>query len=77
QIESMARRDADNQRRWDIGLEYMEERGRIVREFQGHEQEERLKALRERYFLDEAGTIELEEKDGFFRFERPRIYGRN
>jgi len=77
QIESMARRDADNQRRWDIGLEYMEERGRIVREFQGREQEERLKALRERYFLDEAGTIELEEKDGFFRFERPRIYGRN
>jgi len=77
QIESMARRDTDNQRRWDIGLEYMEERRRVVEEFEGQELKEGLKALRERYFLDEAGTIELEEKDGFFRFERPRIYGRN
>ena len=27
--------------------------------------------------IEESRTIELEEKDGFFRFERPRLYGRN
>jgi ribosomal protein L29 len=77
QVESMARRDADNERRWETGLMYMEERERIVGESDGHEREERLRLLREEYFDDEAGTIELEEKDGFFRFKRPRIYGRN
>ncbi len=77
QIESMARRDADNERRWETGMMYMEDRERIVGESDGHEREERLRLLREEYFDDEAGTIELEEKDGFFRFKRPRIYGRN
>jgi len=77
QIESMARRDADNERRWETGLLYMEDRERIVSEFDGHERQEHLRKLREEYFGDEAGTIELEEKDGFFRFKRPRIYGRN
>lgn len=77
QVESMARHDADNERRWETGLIYMEERERIAGESDGHEREERLRQLRGEYFGDEAGTIELEEKDGFFRFKRPRIYGRN
>jgi hypothetical protein len=55
----------------------MQEREDAVKEFKGPEREERLKALREQYFQDEAKTIELEEKDNFFRFNRPRIYGRN
>ena len=71
-------RDADNNQRWDVGLKYMAERKKVVEEFQGPEQQEKLKALREQYFKDEAQTIQLEEeKDGFFRFERPRFYGRN
>jgi hypothetical protein len=46
--------------------------------FKGPEREEKLKALREKYFQDEANTIEREEEnDNFFRFERPHIYGRN
>ncbi len=39
--------------------------------------EERLDNLREQYFDDEANTTALEEKDGFLRFKRPDIYGRN
>jgi hypothetical protein len=77
QIESLARRDAENERRWETGLLYMEDRERIVSEYDGHERQELLRQLREEYFGDEAGTIELEENDGFFRFKRPRIYGRN
>jgi hypothetical protein len=78
QVEAMEKVDADNNQRWDVGLKYMEERKKVVSEFQGQEQNEKLKALREKYFQDEAQTIQLEEeKDGFFRFERPRYYGRN
>jgi hypothetical protein len=77
QIEEMGKRDADREQRWENGLNYMQEREDAVKEFKGPEREERLKALREQYFQDEAKTIELEEKDNFFRFNRPRIYGRN
>ena len=77
QVESMAKRDADRELRWEAGLQYMKDRDAAVQEYQGPELEERLKELRRQYFDDEAGTIELEEKDGFFRFKRPHIYGRN
>jgi hypothetical protein len=77
QVESMAKRDADNELRWEAGLQYMKEREVVVQQYNGPEQEEKLKALREQYFDDEAKTIELEEKDDFFRFKRTHIYGRN
>ena len=77
QVESMAKRDADRELRWETGLQYMKDRDAAVQEYQGPELEEKLKELRQQYFDDEAGTIELEEKDGFFRFNRPHIYGRN
>jgi hypothetical protein len=77
QIETMARRDADNTLRWETGLQYMKEREAVVQQYNGPEQEEKLKVLREQYFDDEAKTIELEEKDDFYRFKRPHIYGRN
>lgn len=77
QVESMAKRDADNELRWEAGLQYMKDRDKIVQEYEGQEQEEKLKELREQYFDDEAKTIELEEKGDFFRFKRPHIYGRN
>jgi hypothetical protein len=49
-----------------------------VSEFQGEQQKEKLKALRDQYFKDAAQTIQLEEeKDDFFRFKRPHISGRN
>lgn len=77
QIEALAKRDADNERRWEVGLKYMQKREEIVQESEEPERGEKLKSLREQYFQDEAKTIELEEKDNFFRFKRPHIYGRN
>ncbi|HNY64265.1 MAG TPA: hypothetical protein PKM41_02430 [Deltaproteobacteria bacterium] len=77
QVERMAARDADNERRWQVGYQYMEKRDEAVKLYQGAELEERLDALRQQYFGNEANTIALEEKDNFFRFKRPRIYGRN
>jgi len=78
EIEEMVEIDAKHEQRWNIGLEYMQERNDIVENFKGSEKEEKLKALREKYFQDEANTIGREEEnDNFFRFERPHIYGRN
>ena len=78
QVREMAEIDAKREQKWNIGLEYMQERNDIVENFKGAEQEEKLKDLREKYFQDEANTIEREEEnDKFFRFERPHIYGRN
>jgi len=77
QIDAMAKRDADRELRWEIGMQYMKDRDAAEQVYQGPELVEKLKELREQYFDDEAGTIELEEKDGFFRFKRPHIYGRN
>ena len=77
QVESMARRDAENASRWDTGLQYMEKRELIVKQYEGQELESKLKDLRKEHFGDEANTIALEEKDGFYRFKRPHIWGRN
>jgi argininosuccinate lyase len=77
-VKEMEKVDADNNQRWDVGLKYMEERKSVVDRFDGEEEKTQLQALREKYFRDEAQTIQLEEEnDGFFRFERPRYYGRN
>ncbi|MBP1710700.1 MAG: hypothetical protein H6Q49_902 [Deltaproteobacteria bacterium] len=77
QVESMARRDADNASRWDTGLQYMEKREAVLKQYEGQEQENKLNDLRKEHFGDEANTIALEEKDGFYRFKRPHIWGRN
>jgi hypothetical protein len=76
-IEAMEAYDTVRNQRWEVGSQYMAEREAVMAETQGQEQEEKLKALREKYFQDEAQTIELEEKDDFFRFERERVHGRN
>jgi hypothetical protein len=78
--DAIARLEALDERRetrWANGLAYMRERGRLEASFEGEALEGELRALREEYFAHEARTIEAEERDGFFRFERPRIYGRN
>ena len=73
----MQQLDARHEASWQNGLEYMQERERIAASFGGDAREQELQHLRERYFGDTAPTIEREERDGFFRFARPRIYGRN
>ena len=51
QVESMAKRDADNELRWEAGLQYMKEREAVVQQYSGQEQEEKLSALREQYLM--------------------------
>jgi len=77
QIDELAAMDDYRSTRWENGLNYMDERNRITSEYTAAELDEQLSILREKYFKHEAKTIELEEKDGFFRFERKRYYGRN
>lgn len=78
EIEQMAEIDAEREQGWKIGLKYMEEREAVVSQYDGEERKEKLKAIREKYFKEQAKTIELEEeKDFFFRFKRPREYGIN
>ena len=46
----------------------------------GNQQQElhtALNSLREKYFEQDAPTISKEEQNGFYRYTRPRIYGRN
>ncbi|KJS33631.1 MAG: hypothetical protein VR64_02570 [Desulfatitalea sp. BRH_c12] len=69
--------DAERDRRWETGLKYKQERDQVISTYEGVEQESRLDALRKNYFQDEAETIAREEQEGFMRFNRPRIYGRN
>lgn len=77
QVEKMEEMDDYRNRRWENGLAYIAEREIVMQEADGPEREDRLKELRVKYFKHEAKTIELEEKDGFFRYNRPRVYGRN
>jgi hypothetical protein len=77
EVARLERVDARRESRWQNGLAYMAERRRIASSFAGEALDGELRHLRERYFADEARTIELEEREGFFRFERPRVYGRN
>ncbi len=77
QIAALEERDRQKETRWQNGLAYMDERRALEARYSGQQLEQQLAALRERYFAHEARTIELEEGDGFFRFERPRLYGRN
>jgi hypothetical protein len=77
EIERLAREDEVKEGRWQTGLAYMEERRRVAATFEGEALAQELAALRTRYFAGTALTIEREEASGFFRFERPRVYGRN
>ncbi len=78
--EALKRWDAlDKQRdvRWELGSQYMAEREALAQRYSGADLEARLQELRARYFADEAQTIAEEEASGFFRFTRPRVWGRN
>ncbi|OZG74177.1 hypothetical protein BTA51_03935 [Hahella sp. CCB-MM4] len=77
QIQRLEERDLKRNQRWDNGLAYMAERNALTTRLSGPELERELDQLRLRYFKHEAKTIALEEKDGFYRYERPRLYGRN
>jgi len=69
--------DQERDQRWEAGRRYMAERAELARQYTGEALEARLAELRARYFGAEAATIADEEASGFFRFDRPRVYGRN
>ncbi len=69
--------DRTRDARWDAGAKYMAEREALAKQLAGPELEAKLQELRARYFGSEAEIIGQEEAGGFFRFERPRQWGRN
>ncbi|WP_250655111.1 hypothetical protein [Alkalimarinus coralli] len=77
QIEQAQKKDEVRNQRWENGLAYMAERQQLVDTLEGTALETALSSLREAYFKREAYTIEQEEISGFYRYARPRIYGRN
>lgn len=77
-IEQLAEQDAQRDARWQNGLAYMAERRALEASASGNPSEAQLDALRDKFFAHEAHTIKREEEDlGFFRYARPRVYGRN
>jgi len=77
QIEYYAEQDQIKDKRWLNGYSYMEARQSLFDSLSGEELELELNALREEHFKHEAPTISREERDDYFRFKRPRVYGRN
>jgi hypothetical protein len=69
--------DKTRDTRWDVGMKYMAEREALAKQLSGPELDTKLQELRARYFGTEAEVIGQEESSGFFRFERPRQWGRN
>lgn len=69
--------DQKRELRWQNGYKYMDERERVIASLEGDEQAQALADLQLKYFEQEAPTIAREEQDEFFRFKRPRFYGRN
>lgn len=69
--------DRERDTRWDAGARYVQEREALAKQYSGDALEERLREIRTRYFGAEAETIATEEQSGFFRFSRPRRWGRN
>ncbi|SFM36880.1 hypothetical protein [Marinobacter zhejiangensis] len=77
QVARLAERDQRRNQRWDNGLAYMADRSALSSTLAGDELVTALVDLREHYFAHEAVTIAQEEADGFFRYQRPRYFGRN
>jgi hypothetical protein len=69
---------ADNKReqRWSNGYAYMESREQLMAN-NNQPSDSQFNALRNQFFGSSAKTIEREETSGFYRFQRPRYYGRN
>ncbi|GLQ30354.1 hypothetical protein [Litoribrevibacter albus] len=77
QIERLSSMDQKNEARWQTGYKYSAARKALESQYTGAELESKLQALREEMFEREAKTIAMEEASGFYRFDRPRVFGRN
>ena len=73
----LAERDLANQRKWDLGYQYMDARDQLAKQYSGVEYQQELQSLQQESFGSQASTIAAEERSGFNRFDRPRRYGVN
>jgi len=76
-IDYLATQDAKKEARWKIGYSYMEKRSDLKANLQGEDLNVALQQLQKEHFKHEATTIAKEESQGFYRYERPRLYGQN
>lgn len=76
-IKLLAQEDQIKEQRWQNGHQYMSARDQLSQVYKGDELTSKLQDLREQYFKNAAPTIKAEEDSGFFRFNRPRLYGSN
>ena len=77
ELEYFEARDQKRNARWENGKAYMKARAELIETSSGEELDAALDALREKFFKHEKETFAKEEASGFFRYTRPRIYGRN
>jgi len=77
EITKMTELDLEKDRRWENGLRYMIERQVLEDSLQNHELDQKIEQLQGAFFPRDAKTINTEEQRGFFRYLRPRLYGRN
>ncbi|MGH8458902.1 MAG: hypothetical protein ACRESV_06090 [Nevskiales bacterium] len=76
---ALERWDDLDQRRdeaWETGQEYMQEKQRIESQYEGEEQQRRMRDLQEENFGEEAEIIRNEEAAGFYRYGNRRRFGR-
>jgi hypothetical protein len=76
-IDKLAEQDQERARKWEQGNAYMSERDQLASSLSGEQLDTALEELRKEYFGNTAITIRKEEEDGFYRFERERLYGIN
>jgi hypothetical protein len=76
-MDFLAKKDAKNETRWKNGYSYMQQRDSLSDSLSGDELTSELVKLRHKMFKHEATTIAKEEEQGFYRYERPRLYGKN
>ncbi len=77
-IKKMSEIDAQQDRMWENGPAYNNERNEIIAKYEGDERERRLEEARKKYFGAGAGMIKFEEDTfKFNRFQFPRRWGRN
>ena len=77
QIAKQQVKDENRNKRWDNGLNYMSEHTALLETTSEADLPEALVVLREKYFQQDAVTIQKEEESEFWRFKRPRKFGNN
>lgn len=77
QRQRLAKRDRRREQRWQLGHYYMQQRRALSDQYDGEAFRQALIQVQQNIFEHEAETIAREEAQGFFRYQRPRVYGRN